>query len=212
MCGHIWTAFLNPIDRPLFLLLSFRQLFLVSSSTPNLLFTYPTHRCFLSLCFFSLAVTFIPTLALLGPCFVCSHRVTWGNRSVQCTKCSLWVDLSCSGLSPDDFCKISPGHSWTCPMCQSSSQPPSLSHPNPATSSTNTPNPPSSPTNTHKPISSKINPPKQFSTINNPTDPPNHPKLIFNYPLSASSIPPPPQTQHAISPLTQSSFHLKTTF
>ena len=56
-------SILNPNDR-LFLLLSVRQLFLVSSSTPNILFTYPTHCCFLSLCFFSSAVTFIPTQAL----------------------------------------------------------------------------------------------------------------------------------------------------
>ena len=46
-----------------------------------------------------------------------------------------------------------------------------------------------------------------FKTItNNPTSPPNHPQLIFNYPSSASTIPP-PQTQTTISPLTQSSFH-----
>ena len=43
MRGHIWTAFLNPIDCPLFLL-SFGQLFLVPPSTPNLFFTYPTYR------------------------------------------------------------------------------------------------------------------------------------------------------------------------
>ena len=49
-----------------------------------------------------------------------------------------------------------------------------------------------------------MNPPK--TTTNNPTYPPNHPQLIFTYPPSASSIPP-PQTQHTISPLTQSSFH-----
>ena len=147
--GHIWTAFLNPIDRPLFLLLSFQQLFLVSSSTPNLLFIYPTHRCFLSLCFFSSAVTFIPILALY-PCSICSHRVTWGKRSVQCTNCFFCVHLSCSDLSPADFRKISPGHSSTCPMCPSSSQPPSLSHSNRLPSSTNIPNPPPSLTNTHK--------------------------------------------------------------
>ena len=38
------------------------------------------------------------------------------------------------------------------------------------------------------------------TTTNNPTDPPNHPQLIFTYLPSASSIPP-PQTQHTISPL-----------
>ena len=64
-----------------------------------------------------------PNPGPIDPCSVCSHRVTWGNRSVQCTNCSLWVHLSCSGLSPADFRKVSPGHSWTCPMCPSSSQP-----------------------------------------------------------------------------------------
>ena len=38
------------------------------------------------------------------------------------------------------------------------------------------------------------------TTTNNPTDPSNHPQLMFTYPPSASSIPP-PQTQHTISPL-----------
>ena len=92
-------------------------------------------------------------------------------------------------------------------MCPSSSQPlPSLSHPNPVPPSIHTPNPPSSLINTHKTISSKMNPhPK--TTTNNPTNLPNHHQLIFNYPPSASSIPP-PQTQHTISPLTQSYFHL----
>ena len=147
-----------------------------------------------------------PNLGPIDPCSVCSRRVTWGNRSVQCTNCSLWVHLSCSGLSPADFRKISPGHSWTCPMYPSSSQlSPFFLHPNPAPSSINTPNPASSLTNTHKTISSKMNPhPK--TTTNNPTNLPNQPQLIFNYPPSASTIPP-PQTQHTISPFTQSSFH-----
>ena len=128
-----------------------------------------------------------PNPGPIYPCSVCSRRVTWGNRSVQCTNCSLWVHLSCSGLSSNDFCKISPGHSWTCPMCPSSSQLlPSLSHPNPVSSSfsvfpsIHTPNPSPSLTNTHKTISLKINPfPK--TTTNNPTYPPNHPQLIFTY-------------------------------
>ena len=111
-----------------------------------------------------------PNPGPIDPCFVCSRRVTWGNRSIQCTNCSLCVHLSCSGLSAADFRKISPGHSWTCPMCLLSSQPlPSLSDPNPISSSfsispsIHTPNPPPSLTNTHKTISSKINPlpPKQ---------------------------------------------------
>ena len=107
-----------------------------------------------------------PNPGPIDPCSVCSRRVTWGNRSVQCTNCSLWVHLSCSGLSPADFRKISLGDSWTCPMCPSSSQSlPSLSHPNPVSPSTHTPNPPSSLTNTHKTISSKINPPPKQPRI-----------------------------------------------
>ena len=106
-----------------------------------------------------------PNPGPIDPCSVCSHRVTWENRLVQCTNCSLWVHLSCSGLSPADFCKISPGHSWTCPMCPFPSQPlPSLSHPNPVSSSIHTPNPQPSLTNTHKTISSKTNPPKNNHT------------------------------------------------
>ena len=48
--------------------------------------------------------------------------------------------------------------------------------------------------------------PHPKTTTNNPTNLPNHPQLIYNYPPSASTIPP-PQTQHTISPFTQSSFH-----
>ena len=42
--GHMWTALLNPIDRPLPLLFSLGHLFLVPPSTPNLFITHPTHR------------------------------------------------------------------------------------------------------------------------------------------------------------------------
>ena len=48
--------------------------------------------------------------------------------------------------------------------------------------------------------------PQPKTTTNNLTNLSNHPQLIFNYPPSVSTIPP-PQTQHTISPLTQSSFH-----
>ena len=211
MRGHIWTAFLNPIDRPPTSFTLFRTTFLSHSFHPK-----PLHYSFhplLILIFMLLLISgdIHPNPGPIDPCSVYSRRVTWGNRSVQCTNCSLWVHLSCSGLSPTDFRKISPGHSWTCPMCPSSSQPlPSLSHPNHVPLSfsvspfTHTPNPPPSFTNTHKIISSKINPPPKTIT-NNPTYPPNHPQLIYTYPPSASSIPS-PQTQHTISPLTQSSF------
>ena len=125
---------------------------------------------------------------------------------------SLGTHLSCSGLSSADFRKISPGHSWTCPMCPSSSQPlPSLSHSNPISSSfsvspsSHTPNSPPPFTNNHKTISSKTNPSPK-TTSNNLNYPPNHPQLIYTYPPSASSTPP-PQSQYTISPLTQSSFY-----
>ena len=101
-----------------------------------------------------------PNPGPIDPCSVCSRRVTWGNRSIQCTNCFLWVHLSCSGFSPSDFCKISPEHFWTCPICPSSSQTPSLSHPNRVLSSIYTPNPLSPLTNNHKTISSKMPPPK----------------------------------------------------
>ena len=211
MRGHIWSTFLNPIDRPPISSTFFRTTLLSSSFHPKPLH-YLSHSP-LILVFMLLFISgdIHPNPGPIDPCSVCSRRVTWGNRSVQCTNCSLWVLLSCSGLSPAGFRKISSGHSWTCPMCPSSSQPlPSLSHPNPVSSffsvspSIHTPNPPPSLTNTHKTISSKMYPLK--TTTNNPAYPPNHPQLIFTYRLSASSTPP-PQTQHTISPLTQSSFH-----
>ena len=49
--------------------------------------------------------------------------------------------------------------------------------------------------------------PTSKTTTTNPTYLPNHPQLIYTYPPSASSTPP-PQTQHTTSPLTQFSFHL----
>ena len=210
MRGHIWTAFLNPIDRPPTSSSFFRTTLLSPSFHPKSLH-YSSHPPLILIFMLLISGDIHPNPGPKHPCSVCSRRVTWGNRSVQRTNCSLWVHLSCSGLSPADFRKISPGHSWTCPMCPSSSQSlPSLSHPNPVSlsfsvsPSTHTPNPPPSLTNTHKTISSKINRPK--TTTNNPTYPPNHPQLIFTYPPSASSIPS-PQTQRTISPLTQSSFH-----
>ena len=166
MRGHIWTAFLNPIDRPPTFSTFFR-ITLLSPSFHSKPLHYSSHPP-LILIFMLLLISgdIHPNPGPIDPCSVCSRRVTWGNRSVQCTNCSLWVHLPCSGLSPADFRKISPGHSWTCPMCPSSSQPlPSLSHPNPVSlsfsvsPSTHTPNPPPSLTNTHKTISSKMTPP-----------------------------------------------------
>ena len=168
MRGHIWTAFLNPIDRSPISSAFFRTTLRSPSFQPKPLH-YSSHPPLILIFMFLLISGDIhPNPGPIDPCSVCSRRVTWENRSVQYTNCSLWVHLSCSGLSPADFRKISPGHSWSCPMCPSSSQPlSSLSHPNPVSSSfsvspyIHTSNPPSSLTNTHKTISSKITPPKQ---------------------------------------------------
>ena len=181
MRGHIWTALLNPIDRPPTPSIFFRTSLLRPSFHPKPLY-YLSHSPLILISMLLLISKDIhPNPGPIDPCPVCSRGVTWGNRSIQCTGCSLWVHLSCSGLSPADFRKISPGHSWTCPMCPSSSQPlPSLSHSNPVSSSfsvspsSHTPNPPPPLTNTHKTISLKTNPSPK-TTSNNPTYPPNHP-------------------------------------
>ena len=212
MRGHIWTAFLNPIDRPPTPSIFFRTSLPRPSFHPKPLH-YLSHSPLILISMLLLISGDIqPNPGPIDPCSVCSRRVTWGNRSIQCTGCSLWVHLSCSGLSPADFRKISPGHSWTCPMCPSSSQPlPSLPHSNPISSSfsvspsSHTPNPPPPLTNNHKTISSKTNPSPK-TTSNNPTYLPNHPQLIYTYPPSAL-ITPSPQIQYTTSPLTQSSFH-----
>ena len=181
MRGHIWTSLLNPIDRPPTPSIFFRTTLLRPSFHPKPLY-YLSHSPLILISMLLLISKDIhPNPGPIDPCSVCSRRVTWGNRSIQCTGCSLWVHLSCSGLSPADFRKISPGHSWTCPMCPSSSQPlPSLSHSNPVSSSFSvspsfhTPNPPPPLTNTHKTISLKTKPSPK-TTSNNPTYPPNHP-------------------------------------
>ena len=69
-----------------------------------------------------------PNPGPIDPCSICSHRVTWRNRLIQCTNCPLWAHLSCSGLSLTYFCKISSRHPWTCPMCPPSSQTSPHSH------------------------------------------------------------------------------------
>ena len=169
MRGHIWTALLNPIDRSPTPSIFFRTSLLRSSFHPKPLY-YLSHSPLILISMLLLISGDIhPNPGPIDPCSVCSCGVTGENRSIQCTNCSLWVHLSCSGLSPADFHKISPGHSWTCPMCPSSSQPLlSLSHSNPISSSfsvspsSHTPNTPPPLTNNHKTISSKTNPsPKQ---------------------------------------------------
>ena len=64
--GRTWMALVILNDRPLFSFI-FLKTFLNLFPTLNLLFIYLTNRCFLSLCFYSSAVTFTPTLALSTP-------------------------------------------------------------------------------------------------------------------------------------------------
>ena len=124
MRGHMWTALLNPIDRPPTPSILSRTSLPRPSFHPKPLH-YSSHSPLILISMLLLISGDIhPNPGPINPCSVCSRRVTWGNRSIQCTGCSLWVHLSCYGLSPADFRKISPGHSWTCPMCPSSSQPP----------------------------------------------------------------------------------------
>ena len=142
MRGHIWTAFLKPIDCPP--ISTFVRRTLLSPSFQPKPLLYLSHLSLILILMLLISGDIHPNPSPIDSCSVCSHRVTWKNRSVQCTNCSLWVHLSCSGLSPADFRKVSPGHSWTCPMCPSSSQPlPSLLHPNPVSPSIHTPNLPS---------------------------------------------------------------------
>ena len=166
MRSHIWTAFLNPIDRSPISSTLCRTTLLIPSFLPKPLLYLSHSPLILILMLLLISGDIHPNPGPIDPCSVCSRRVTCGNKSVQCSNCSLWVHLSCSGLSPADFCKISPGHFWTCPMSPSSSQPlPSISHPNPISSFIHTPNPPSSLTNTHKTLSSKMKPPPKQPRI-----------------------------------------------
>ena len=195
MRGHIWTAFLNPIDCSPIFFNFFRTTLLSPPFHPKPLHYLSYSPLILIFMLLLISGDIHLNSGPIDPCSVCSRRVTWLNRLIQCTNCSLWVHLSCSGLSPADFRKIFLVHSWTCPMSPSCSQTfPSLSHPNSISSSfsvspsIHTLNPPLSLKNTHKNISSKITPlPK--TTTNNPTYPPNHPQIIFTYPPSESSTP-----------------------
>ena len=107
MRGHIWTALLNPIDLPPNPSIFFRTSLLRPSFHPKPLH-YLSHSplILISMLLF-ISDDIYPNPGPIDPCSVCSRRVTWGNRSIQCTNCSLWVHLFCSGLSPDDFRKIS---------------------------------------------------------------------------------------------------------
>ena len=197
MRGHIWTAFLNPFDHTPISSTFFLTTLLSPFFHPKPLLYLSHSPLILILMLLLISGDIHPNPGSIDPCSACSRRVTWGNRSVQCTNCSLWYTSSALVFLLLAFVKFSRD---TLGLAQCAHLPL-----NPVPSPINTPNPPSSLTNNHKTISSKMIPhPK--TTTNNPTNLPNHPQLIFNYPLSASTIPP-PQTQYTISPLTQSSFY-----
>ena len=93
MRGHIWTAFLNPIDRPLTFSTFFWTPLLSPSFHPKPLH-YSSHSLLIVIFMLLLISGDIhPNPGPIDPCSVCSRRVTWGNRSVQCTNCSLRVHL-----------------------------------------------------------------------------------------------------------------------
>ena len=158
--GHIWTAFLTQMTAPTFF------------TVPTIffsLFSHPKSPLYLSrppllLIFMLLLISgdIYPNPGPIDPCSVCSRKVTWRNRSVQCTKCSLWAHLSCSGLCSRDFRKISPD---TLGLVQCAH--PSLKLPSPSYNLTSYLHP-QTPTNPHlhlqtptiKPSSSKMKPPK----------------------------------------------------
>ena len=161
------------------------------------------------------------------PCSVCSAKVTWQGKSIQCSACHKWVHFRCSNLSPSSFRSIGSSHSWRCPCCITP-----LTHNVMYTSTVSTPLalPDSS--------SSTLSPPNYTSPINTviPSDtvnscrshdlprtatfseldslssasdalapPPPHPLLKTGYPSSAFSLPCPATSSPAPSPLNHSS-------
>ena len=80
MRGHIWTAFLNPIDRPPTSSTFFRTTLLSPSFHPKPL-QYSSHPP-LILIFMLLLISgdIHPNPGPIDPCSVCSRRVTWGNN------------------------------------------------------------------------------------------------------------------------------------
>ena len=98
MRSHIWTAFLNPIDRPPISSTFFRTTLLGLSFHPKPLH-YSSHSLLILIFMLLISGDIHHNPGPIDHCSVCYYRVTWGNRSVQCTNCSLWVHLSCSGLN-----------------------------------------------------------------------------------------------------------------
>ena len=56
-----------------------------------------------------------PNPGPIFPCSVCTGKVTWRGKSVQCCACSKWVHLRCSQLSLSKFRALGSSHSWSCP-------------------------------------------------------------------------------------------------
>ena len=131
-----------------------------------------------------------PNPGLIDPCFVCSRRVTWRNRLVQCTTVLSGYTSPALVFLPLSF-KKSPRDTLGLAQCAYpllNPSPPShtlILYLHPFT--LQIPHPHSqTPT---KPYLQKCTPPK--TTMNNPTYPPNYPQLIFTYSPSESFIPPP---------------------
>ena len=136
---------------------------------------------------FSLFLLSCPTLALLrllillfllmsgnvhsypGPIFpssVCAKNVAWQGKSVQCCTCSKWVHLRCSQLSLSNFRAPGSSHSWSCPPCR------------------NTVNPPSSDSSDTYTSTVESGPPSADAALS------PHPRLQTSYPPSAHRISP----------------------
>ena len=211
MRGHMWTALLNPIDRPPTPSILSRTSLPRPSFHPKPLY-YSSHSPLILISMLLLISGDIhPNPGPIDPCSVCSRRVTWETDQYNVpavlsgyTSTALVFLPLTSAKSPRDTLGLA---QCVHPLLN----PPSLSHSNPISSyfsaspSSHTPNPPPSLTINHKTISSKTKPSPK-TTSNNPTYLPNHPQLIYTYPPSALTTPS-PQTQQTTSPLTQSSFH-----
>ena len=89
MRGHMWTALLNPIDRPPTPSILSRTSLPRPSFHPKPLH-YSSHSPLILISMLLLISGDIhPNPGPIDPCSVCSRKVTWGNRSIQCTGCSL---------------------------------------------------------------------------------------------------------------------------
>ena len=91
MRGHIWTALLNPIDRHPTPSIFFRTSLLRPSFHPKPLHYLSYSPLILISMLLLISGDIHPNPGPIDPSSVCSRRVTWGNRSIQCTNCSLWV-------------------------------------------------------------------------------------------------------------------------